>query len=67
MQKLKEIFDPDAAPDENVTTVYAMEVPTKEEVWASVKEAPAAAWEGVKASIPELPDLPEVDWSGVWT
>jgi len=66
MQELKEIFNPDAAPDENVTTVCAMKVPTKEEIWIMVKAAPGDAWEGVKAWMPELPEFPEIDWSTVW-
>ncbi|HGG65439.1 MAG TPA: hypothetical protein ENK34_12785 [Rhodobacteraceae bacterium] len=67
MQKLREIFDPDAAPDENVTTVCAIKVPTKEEIWAKVKASPREVWEGVKAKMPDLPEFPEFDWSGIWT
>lgn len=66
MQELKEIFDPAAAPDENVTMVCAMKVPTKEEIWTMVKAAPGDAWEGVKAWMPELPEFPEIEWNTVW-
>lgn len=37
-----------------------LQVPTKEEIWETVKESPGAAWELAKEAMPEVPELPEL-------
>jgi len=47
-------INPGSAFSEDAKVACGMEVPTKEEVWTTIKQSPGEAWEGVKAHVPEL-------------
>ena len=71
MNALKRAFNPALSPDEGAKTVCSMEVPTSDELWASAKGAPRAAWDGAKGVVQSLPSIdelkvPDLDWSGYW-
>lgn len=61
MDALRQVFNPDLAPSEGSTTVCTLEVPTREELWASVKASPRAAWEKARELTPTLEELRSVD------
>ena len=71
MNDLKVAFDPSLKTEPEQTTICAMEVPTKEELWESTKASPGAAWNAAKTYTPTLEDIknyefPDVDWTGMW-
>lgn len=61
MDALRQAFNPDLAPSEESTTVCALEIPTREELWASVKASPRAAWEKARELTPTLEEIRSVD------
>lgn len=71
MNALKFAFNPDLQPGPEETTVCSLLVPSKEELWASAKASPGAAWESAKKFTPSIEDVqnyefPDVDWTGMW-
>lgn len=64
IHELNVAFNPDAAPSEDVKTVCTIEVPTREELMATVSQTPEKAWESAKASVSTLPNIEdiEIDW-----
>ena len=54
--------------EEDARRVCGLEVPSKEEVWASIKASPGKAWNAAGSYIPDLPDMPDlptlpsIDW-----
>jgi hypothetical protein len=71
MNDLKVAFDPSLKTEPEQTTICAMEVPTKEELWESTKASPGAAWNAAKTYTPTLEDIknyefPDADWTGMW-
>ena len=65
MNELKRAFDPSLIPDEAETTVCSITVPTKEELRASAKAAPKAAWAKARSVIPSSYEFPDVDGAGL--
>ncbi len=52
-------FNPGLGADPEATEVCGMTVPTKEEIWQTVKSSPGKAW---ATASEHLPDLPPIDW-----
>ena len=74
MHALEVAFNPDLANDPSVDEVCGLKVPTKEEVWETVKASPGKAWDAAVQALGDLPDLPAVpsiDWPSMpdvdWT
>ena len=66
MKDLRELdlaFNPDSAT--KGTEVCGMEVPERAEVWKSIRESPAAAWNGAQEYMPGLPDFSKSYASGL--
>lgn len=60
MQDLHELdvaFNPEKAFGSDATEVCGMKAPTADELWEAVKASPGAAWDGVRESVPTLPDI----------
>jgi hypothetical protein len=69
MAELEREFQPSG--DEAASTVCSIEVPTAEDLWATIKSSPSQAWESVSegvAGLPKLADmeLPDIEWSTYW-
>lgn len=75
MRDLKTAFDPKSKPNPEETTVCTMQVPSKEDLVASIKNSPQASWNAAKSAlifaqestasfdgIREF-ELPEINWS----
>ena len=41
------------------------DLPSRESLWADIRESPAAAWNGARAYLPDLPDFSESHASGL--
>jgi len=72
MSELQQALNPDAAVDDKEKTVCAQRVPTREELWATVKKSPGNAWAKAKDVVPSLEeikdyDLPDIDWESKWS
>lgn len=66
MKDLRELdvaFNPDNAIDGD--EVCGMDVPDRAQVWQSVRESPAEAWNRARGYLPELPDFSETYASAV--
>lgn len=66
MHELNVAFDPSLAKPDEVQTICSLEVPTREELWETVKSSPGDAWRGAKDAVPTLEAIRsiEVDWRG---
>jgi hypothetical protein len=66
VQELNLAFNPGSAPIEDASTVCSLEVPSADELRASVKQYPGQAWEAARAYTATLPtiDKIEIDWTG---
>jgi len=64
LQELSSALSPGESDDAEVQRVCGLRVPTKEEIWASVKSSPGKAW---AAASMYISDLPRPDFSGTWT
>jgi hypothetical protein len=62
LHELEVALNPEKANDASVQEVCGLRVPSKEEIWAKVKASPGAAWQMAKDAMPELPELPSIDW-----
>jgi hypothetical protein len=62
LHELEVALDPTKAKDASVQEVCGLRVPTKEELWDLVKSSPGAAWQKAKDTMPELPEMPSIDW-----
>jgi hypothetical protein len=62
LHELEVALDPTKASDASVQEVCGMKVPSKEEIWEKVKASPGEAWANAKAAMPDLPEMPSVDW-----
>lgn len=63
-------ISPEKSLDEKQKLVCAMRVPTREELWESMKSSPKTAWTSARNAIPTLEDVksvkfPDVDWEGL--
>lgn len=72
MSELKRAISPETLPSEDEETVCNQPIPTREELWETVKSSPKAAWQAAKGRIPTLAEIknfasPEVDWNGFWS
>lgn len=72
MAALKQAFDPGAKEDPNVRKVCGTQLPTKEQIWLSVREAPGVAWDTAKEVVPSMEDirsieLPNIDYAAYWS
>jgi hypothetical protein len=63
LQALEVAMDPGKAQADDVTEVCGLTVPSKEEIWAKVKASPGEAWAKAKEAMPDLPEMPKVDWT----
>jgi hypothetical protein len=64
LRELELALDPDTVVSAEKVEACGTQVPSREEVWASVKSSPGDAWEGVQHYVPELPELGlETAWS----
>jgi septal ring factor EnvC (AmiA/AmiB activator) len=63
LQALEVALDPTKALADDVSEVCGLQVPTKEEIWAKVKASPGEAWQMAKDAMPELPEMPTIDWT----
>lgn len=65
LHQLDVSFNPDNATPVDHSEVCGSTVPTKEELWLSVKESPGEAWRKAKDAMPELPEFeaPKVNWT----
>ena len=64
-------LDPSKKPSKEQSTVCALPIPTRDELWTTVRESPGRAWAVAREHVPTLEDLralelPDVDWSGGW-
>jgi hypothetical protein len=64
LQELSSALSPGESDDAEVQRVCGLRIPTKEEVWATVKSSPGKAW---AAASMYISDLPRPDFSGTWT
>jgi hypothetical protein len=62
LHELEVALDPAKANDASVQEVCGLRVPSKEELWVKVKASPGAAWQKAKDAMPELPEMPSIDW-----
>lgn len=66
MHALEVAFNPKVASDPSVKEVCGFKVPSKEEIWETVKASPGQAWDRAKAAMPDLPEMPsmpDIDWT----
>lgn len=63
LQALEVAMDPGKARADDVTEVCGLTVPSKEEIWAKMKTSPGEAWGKAKEAMPDLPEMPKVDWT----
>ncbi len=71
MEELEREFQALNAGEEAADTVCSIEVPTAEDLWATIKSSPSLAWESVSEGVASLPDLadmelPDIEWSTYW-
>jgi hypothetical protein len=69
LHALEVALDPSKKPSEEQTTVCALRIPSREELWTSVREAPGDAWTAAREYVPSLENVRSVDLPGVgdWT
>lgn len=65
VQELNTAFNPGSAPSEETQTVCSIEMPSREELLASLQKSPGQAWETARQYTPTLPTLGdvEINWS----
>ena len=68
MNELKRAFDPSLAPSDDQLTVCSIEVPTRQELWESIKSSPGRSWELAASFVPSMEDIrnmeiPDVNWA----
>lgn len=67
---LQVALDPDTARSDDRSAVCALKVPTKQEVWSSIKESPKEAWEGSISTLENAADgirkIETPDFGGTW-
>lgn len=68
--ELQRAISPEKSLDEKQRLVCAMRVPTREELWESMKSSPKTAWTNARNAIPTLEEVksvkfPDVDWEGL--
>lgn len=60
LKDLKELelsFNPTATAEDDVQQVCGLEVPSRDEVWQTVRASPTQAWEAMKLYLPDLGEL----------
>lgn len=62
MDELRRAFNPNLPPSNETTTICAMEVPSREDIWEMVKESPGAAWDKAREFTPSLAELKTYDF-----
>lgn len=72
MTELRDALTPQAEVvlSEDQKTICSIKVPTREEVWASARNAPQATWTSAQKAMPSVEDiqsieLPQIDWGGI--
>jgi len=65
LNALNRALNPDGEEDANTAAVCDASVPSRDDIWAQIKDSPAAAWESAKAAMPEMA-LPEYEMPDVW-
>lgn len=60
LHELDLAMSPEDANPSDVDKVCGLKVPSKEEVWTTVKSSPSDAWNGAKEMMPDLPDMPDM-------
>lgn len=65
LTELQKLFEPDIDVAEPELTVCGLQVPSREEIIAGLKEAPEKAWKGAIEAIPSSEELKnlDVDWT----
>ena len=71
MTELKRAFDPTLSSSEEELEVCAIKVPSKDVIFAAVKESPQKAWAQAKELTPSIEEIkememPEVNFQGLW-
>ena len=68
---LQVAIDPDSARPDDRKAVCALQIPTGEEVWSSVKKSPQTAWNSSIATLGSVTDsvksIEAPDFSGIWS
>jgi hypothetical protein len=72
MNALKRAVSVGESPDEDEKTICAVRVPSKQELWETMKASPEMAWSAARKAVPTLEDVkqmefPDVDWSEAWS
>lgn len=72
MSELQRAISPETMPSEDEKTVCNQPIPTRDELWETVKRSPKAAWQTARGAIPTLEEITnfaslEVDWKGAWS
>ena len=67
---LQVAIDPNSARPEDRNAVCALQVPTKQEVWSSIKESPQTVWnasvDGLNSASNSVSNLEAPDFGGMW-
>lgn len=71
LHDLEVAMNPDALPPEDRDIVCGLQVPTREEAWQSVREAPGVAWAGAVSAYDQVPEvianLETPDFNTIWS
>lgn len=63
LHALEVAFNPEKALGPEATEVCGMRVPTEDEVWQAVQQAPGQVWERTRAVIPNVPEIDVTGWT----
>jgi hypothetical protein len=70
MNALRRAFSPDNTPTEDQTTVCAVSVPTKDQLWDKIKASPQSAWAATTGAVPTWEQVQEfnseITLDGTW-
>lgn len=70
LYELQVALDPNTARSEDRSAVCALQIPTKEEVWSSIKEAPKDVWEGSIVALEHVTEdvrkIEPPEFGGTW-
>lgn len=70
LYELQVALDPNTARSEDRSAVCALQIPTKEEVWNSIKDSPKDVWEGSIVALENVADevnkINTPDFGGTW-
>ena len=67
---LQVALDPDSARSDDRSAVCALQIPTKQEVWSSIKQSPQTAWDASIATLGSVTDsvkaIETPEFGGMW-